>query len=126
VYERDGEVAAYAYATPHRERAGYRWAADVSVYVDAAHAREGIGRELYEAVIGLLRRQGIRNVLAGIALPNEASVRLHGSFGFVQVGVYRSIGWKLGRWHDVSWWQLDLGPDDGSEPPEPLGPQRLG
>ena len=120
-----GEVVGYAYANPHRERAAYRWSVEASAYVDAGHLRQGIGRELYEALIELLQRQGIRAVVAGITLPNEASVRLHESLGFEPVGVYRRIGWKLGRWHDVGWWQLDLGADDEAEPPDPRGPQRL-
>jgi L-amino acid N-acyltransferase YncA len=124
VDERGGEVVGFAYANPHRERAGYRWAADVSVYVDSKHRGQGVGRELYEALIGLIERQGVRRLLAGIALPNDASVRLHESLGFEPVGVYRRIGWKLGAWHDVGWWQLDLGEVDAA-PPELLGPQRL-
>lgn len=127
VSEREGEVVGFAYANPNRERAAYRWSAEVSVYVDAAHAREGVGRELYLALFGLLRRQGIRTVVAGITLPNDASVGLHESLDFGPVGVYRRIGWKLGRWHDVGWWQLDLGEGSGSDdPPQPpAGPQRL-
>ncbi len=124
VDERDGEVVGYAYADPHRERAAYRWSAEVSVYIEAGHRGQGVARGLYEALIELLRRQGIRRVLAGISLPNDTSVRLHESLGFEPVGVYRRIGWKLGRWHDVGWWQLDLGEGEG-EPQEPGGPQRL-
>ncbi len=124
VDERDGRVVGFAYAEPHRERPAYRWSADVSIYTDEAHRGEGVGRGLYEALFGLLRRQGIRMVVAGIAFPNDASVRLHESLGFEPVGIYRRIGWKLGTWHDVGWWQLDLGEGD-EEPAEPLGPQRL-
>ena len=124
VDERNGRVAGYAYAEPHRERPAYRWSVDVSVYVDESHRGQGVGRGLYEALFGLLRRQGIRTAVAGIALPNDASIRLHESLGFEPVGVYRRIGWKLGTWHDVSWWQLDLGEGD-AEPAEPLGPQQL-
>jgi L-amino acid N-acyltransferase YncA len=124
VDERHGQVVGYAYAEPHRERPAYRWAVDVSVYIDSEHRGQGVGRGLYAALFGLLRRQGIRTAVAGIALPNDASLSLHTSQGFEPVGVYRRIGWKLGRWHDVSWWQLDLGEGDG-EPAEPLGPQRL-
>src|SRR5690349_20193611 len=74
VSETGGEVVGYAYATPHRERAAYRWSAETSVYVAAGHERCGIGRELYETLFELLRRQGIVTVLAGITLPNDASV----------------------------------------------------
>jgi L-amino acid N-acyltransferase YncA len=122
VLERDGRVAGYAYASLHRARAGYRWAADVAVYVDAAHHGTGAGRELYGVLIERLRGQRIRQLCAGIALPNAASVGLHESFGFELVGVYRNIGWKAGEWLDVGWWQLDLGEQPGDPPPEPLAP----
>jgi phosphinothricin acetyltransferase len=123
VAERDGRVTGFAYASPHRARAAYRWAADVTVYVDAAHQRLGIGRTLYESLFELLRRQGLRILCAGVTLPNDASVALHEAFGFVHVGVYRDIGWKDGSWRDVGWWQLDLGAPAGDPPPEPLPPQ---
>ena len=123
----DGAVAGYAYATQHRARAAYRWAADVAIYVDRDRQRGGIGRTLYEALFALLRRQRLHSACAGITLPNDASVGLHRALGFEHVGTYRSIGWKAGAWRDVSWWQRQLAPggDDGARPPEPLGPQRL-
>jgi phosphinothricin acetyltransferase len=124
VLERSGVVAGYAYASQHRSRAAYRWTADVTVYIDQAQRRTGAGRELYEPLIGLLRRQRIRTVCGGITLPNEASVGLHEALGFERVGVYRNVGWKAGVWYDVGWWQLDLGAP-GEPPEEPLGPQRL-
>jgi L-amino acid N-acyltransferase YncA len=122
VAERDGRVAGFAYASPHRARAAYRWAADVAIYVDAAHHRAGVGRELYEALFELLRAQRLRIACAGITLPNAASVGLHEALGFVPVGVYRNIGWKDGSWRDVGWWQLDLGALPQEPPPDPLPP----
>jgi L-amino acid N-acyltransferase YncA len=106
---------------------GYRWAADVSVYVDARCRREGVGTALYRELFELLRRQGIRVVCAGITLPNPGSVALHESFGMEPLGVYRAVGWKAGGWRDVGWWQgrLDDGPAD-EPPPEPGPPVRLG
>lgn len=126
VLEDDGRIVAYAYASPHRARAGYRWAVDVAVYVDSAWQGRGAGRSLYEALLGLLRRQGLRSAVAGITLPNDASIGLHRALGFEQVGTYREIGWKAGAWRDVSWWQLRLAHcDDDGRPPEPRGPQQL-
>jgi L-amino acid N-acyltransferase YncA len=116
-----GEVVGFAYATSHRERAAYRWACDVSVYVDGAHHSRGLGRALYEALFPLLRAQRLQVACAGITLPNAASVGLHEALGFEPVGVYRGIGFKLGRWHDVGWWQLQLLPPDDA-PGEPLPP----
>jgi L-amino acid N-acyltransferase YncA len=122
VAERDGDVFAYAYACRHRERPAYRWAVDVSVYVAESQHRQGVGRSLYEALLKRLRQQGYWVACAGITLPNEASVQLHERLGFVPVGVYRGIGWKAGAWRDVGWWQLDLAPDAGDPPAEPLEP----
>jgi len=111
-----GEVVGYAYSSPHRERAAYRYAVDVSVYV-APHARGcGIAGRLYEDLLEQTAALGLRRAYAGIALPNPASVALHESAGFRPVGVYERVGWKLGRWHDVGWWQRDLG-DDPLAPP---------
>lgn len=128
VLEDRGRVVAFAYASPHRTRAAYRWACEVGIYVDSAAQRAGAGRRLYTALFELLRRQNLRVALAGITLPNEASVGLHRAMGFEQYGVQRAIGWKAGAWRDVSWWQLALAPGGGGEsgpPPEPLRPQRL-
>ncbi|HEY6100775.1 MAG TPA: arsinothricin resistance N-acetyltransferase ArsN1 family B [Anaeromyxobacter sp.] len=119
-----GRVAGYAYASRHRERAAYRWCVDVSVYVRDDRRRAGVGRALYTSLFSLLRLQGFRAAHAGITLPNEASVRLHQSLGFEAVGVYPRVGFKLGRWHDVGWWQLPLlersGEPGPTVPPEAL------
>ena len=108
VYERDGVVAGYAYATKHRVRAAYQWSVDTAVYVDEAHHRSGIGRGLYASLFAILAAQGFFNAYAGITLPNAGSVGLHEAVGFEPVGVYRKVGYKLGAWHDVGWWQLAL------------------
>jgi L-amino acid N-acyltransferase YncA len=125
VLEDAGRAVGYAYASPHHERAAYRWAADVAIYVDAAHHRRGAGRRLYTALLDLLRAQGLRVACAGITLPNDASVALHRAVGFQHVGTYRAIGWKAGAWHDVAWWQLRLCDDGGGPPAEPGPPPRL-
>ena len=122
VAEIDGEVAGYAYASRHRERASYRWAADVTVYISAAHQRRGIGRALYETLFGLLARQGIYAVCAGITLPNDASVGLHESLGFEPVGIYRDIAFKFGSWWSVGWWERMLRERAGDAPPAEVGP----
>ena len=118
VLEEDGEVVGYAYGGPFMSRAAYQWATGVSVYLAAGRRRTGGGRALYEALFDRLAARGHRTALAGIALPNDASVGLHRALGFELVGTYRRVGWKLGRWHDVAWYQRSLGEDDG--PPVPL------
>lgn len=103
-----GEVVGWASAGPHRDRAAYRWAADVAIYVAEDQRGAGLGRALYEALFVVLREQGITTVCAGITLPNAASVGFHEAFGFERVGVFRRIGYKAGAWRDVGWWQLQL------------------
>ncbi|HUE25873.1 MAG TPA: GNAT family N-acetyltransferase [Solirubrobacteraceae bacterium] len=125
VAEVGGPVVGFAYASAHRERASYRWAADVAVYLDPEYHARGIGRALYGALLPLLERQGIRVACAGITLPNDASVALHERFGFEQVGVYRRIGWKAGEWRNVGWWQLELVAPGEHAPPDPGPPARL-
>jgi phosphinothricin acetyltransferase len=129
VAEREGVVVGYAYAGPHRTRPGYRWAAEVSVFVDRPCHGSGVGRALYEELLARLRRQRLHVALAGITLPNHASVGLHEAMGFTPVGVYREVGWKAGAWRSVGWWQLLLadGPghqDDGRRPADPVRPGR--
>jgi L-amino acid N-acyltransferase YncA len=118
VLEDDGDVVGYAYGGPFMARAAYQWATAVSVYLAAGRRRTGGGRALYEALFERLAARGHRTALAGIALPNDASTGLHVALGFEPVGTYRRVGWKLGRWHDVAWYQRDLVVDDG--PPKPL------
>jgi L-amino acid N-acyltransferase YncA len=118
VLEQDDDVIGYAYGGPFMSRAAYQWATAVSVYLAPGRRRTGAGRALYRALFERLAARGHRTALAGIALPNEASIGLHVALGFELVGTYRRVGWKLGRWHDVAWYQRPLGNDDG--PPAPL------
>ncbi|MFI5387489.1 MAG: arsinothricin resistance N-acetyltransferase ArsN1 family B [Fimbriimonadales bacterium] len=118
VCEDQRQILGYAYASRHRERAGYRWSVDVSVYVREGHRRNGLGRALYSSLFAILRLQGFHNIVAGISLPNPASVSLHESMGMRLVGVYQGIGFKCGEWQDVGWWQLALRARDG-QPEEP-------
>jgi len=105
VAERGDAILGYAYASPHRTRAAYATSADIAIYI-ADHARgQGVGRALYTALFDRLRARSIHAVFAGIALPNPASIALHEAMGMVPVGIYREVGWKLGGWRDVGWWQ---------------------
>jgi L-amino acid N-acyltransferase YncA len=109
VADQSEEVIGYAYASRYRERAAYQWAVEVSAYVHEESRRSGVARALYRALLGVLKDLGYRTALAGIALPNEASVAFHESMGFTAIGIYRKVGYKMGTWHDVGWWQLALG-----------------
>lgn len=103
-----GKVCGYVYAGAFRDRAAYRWSVETTAYVREDCRGKGIGKRLYGALIEDLRALGYCQALAGIALPNAASVALHEGVGFTPVGVYRKVGFKLGTWHDVGWWQLQL------------------
>jgi phosphinothricin acetyltransferase len=118
VLEDGADVLGYAHGSTYRDRPAYQWSVEVSVYVAAEARGRGVGRRLYTALLALLRSQGFVSAYAGIALPNDASVRLHESMGFTPIGVYRNAGFKLGQWRDVGWWQLEL----QEPPPEPAPP----
>ena len=121
VCELDGMISGYAYASQHRERAAYRWTVEVTVYVHREHRGKGVGRLLYSELFGRLRTQGFFKAYAGILVPNPGSQAFHEAMGFTLVGVYRKIGYKLGGWRDVGWWELALQPEIDS-PPEPRTP----
>ena len=118
VAERQGMILGYAYATEHRTRSAYRWSTDVSVYLHSEARGQGLGTALYRSLFQILESQGFHRAHAGIALPNAASVALHRSTGFEHVGVYREVGFKFGRWHDVSWWAREL-TSGSTSPAEP-------
>jgi L-amino acid N-acyltransferase YncA len=121
VLEEAGRVVGYAYASPHRDRPAYQWSVEVSAYIDATDHRAGHGRALYAALFDILTAQGFVNAYAGITLPNPASVGFHKAMGFGEIGVYRGVGYKLGRWHDVIWLHRSLAPGrDQPGPPRPL------
>ena len=121
VHDEEGRILGYAYASRHRERAAYQWSVDVSCYVRPEARGRGIGKALYTELLRRLEAQGFRNAYAGIALPNEASVRLHESVGFTPIGIYRGVGFKQGAWRDVGWWGVRLGsPEAKPEPPRPF------
>ena len=113
-----GDVLGYAHAGKHRERAAYRWSVDFTAYLVPEEKRRGIGTELYRALVRICQSLGYYRAFAGITLPNEASIRLHEKIGFLPIGVYRRVGFKLGKWHDVGWWSLDLLPEEDA-PREP-------
>jgi L-amino acid N-acyltransferase YncA len=115
-----GQLQGYVYASRHRERAAYQWAVDVSAYVHVSSRGQGVAGRLYRNLFEQLRALGYCQAFAGIALPNAASVALHESVGFQPLGVYRQVGFKLGAWHDVGWWQHTL-----QSPAQPLPPRRF-
>lgn len=118
VATRQERVTGYAYASPHRSRAAYRWSVEVSVYLTPGEQGRGTARRLYEALFDELAALGYVSAYAGITQPNPASTRLHAGLGFTPAGVLRDVGFK-GGWHDVAWWQRRLRPP----PLEPQDPR---
>jgi L-amino acid N-acyltransferase YncA len=98
----------YAKAGVWRERAAYKWTAEVGIYVARDMQRIGLGTQLYRALITACRERGLHSLIGGITLPNESSVRLHERVGFVKVAHFAQAGFKFGAWHDVGFWQLML------------------
>jgi L-amino acid N-acyltransferase YncA len=103
-----GAVAGFAHASKWKGRCAYRYSAEVTVYVDPDGRGRGAGASLYASLISMLRERGVHVLLAGIALPNEASVAIHEKFGFEKVAHLKEVGFKFEKWIDVGYWQLTL------------------
>jgi len=108
VWEEDGQVLGYAYASSWRSRHAFRFAVETTIYMDMGHHGKGIGEKLYRALVQALRERGFHSALGCLALPNGPSVALHEKLGFTKVGHMREAGWKFSRWVDVGFWELLL------------------
>ena len=108
----DKQVAGYAYYSPYRSRASYRWAKEISVYINENFYKLGIARALYSTLLDIAREQGLFTMLAIITIPNMPSIHFHEKMGFVKCAEYKNIGFKLGHWQNVGWWQLELFGED--------------
>jgi phosphinothricin acetyltransferase len=108
VLEHHDALIGYAYAHEFNPRTAYQWSAETSIYLTESQQRRGGGSKLYAQLLRRLTERGYRRAFAGITQPNLASNAFHQSFGFQAAGLFRNVGWKDGRWHDVSWMQLDL------------------
>ena len=106
VCEENGEILGYAYGRQFRPRRAYRHSIEVSVYIKNGAQGKSIGTRLYERLFPEIRQKDFHALIAGISLPNEASVRLHEKFGFEKVAHFREVGFKFGRWIDVGYWEL--------------------
>ena len=113
-----GRAFVYASTSPLRGRSAYRFSVETGLYLEPGAQGRGLGRALLSAHLELLARQGFVTAIAGISLPNAASVALHEKLGFVLSGIERGVGFKLGEWVDVGRWQRNLAPRSGA-PAEP-------
>ncbi len=114
----NGEIIGYAYGCKHRYRTAYSWSAESTIYMKSDFHGKGIGRVLYNTLFSILQLQGFVNVYAGVGLPNEKSERFHEAMGFEIIGDFKKIGYKLGKWHNVRWFQKHLS-EHKIEPPTP-------
>lgn len=105
VAERDGRVVGYAGSHGFRPKAAYDTSVETTVYLAATALGEGIGARLYGALFEALASERVHRALAGITLPNSASIALHRRFGFAPIGIFREVGHKLGRYWDVQWFE---------------------
>ncbi|MGW6796614.1 N-acetyltransferase family protein [Streptomyces chartreusis] len=101
-------ILGYATSGPHRPKPAYATSVEVTVYLAPDAGRRGIGTLLYKALFDALAGEDLHRAYAGIAQPNEASVRLHERFGFRHVGTFREVGRKFGRYWDVAWYEKGL------------------
>jgi len=106
IAEDEGQILGYAYAAQFKLRDAYKYSAEVSIYVRNNAKQKGVGTQLYEVLFEELYDTSIHTFIAGISLPNEASVRFHEKLGFKKVAHFREVGYKLGRWVDVGYWQM--------------------
>lgn len=108
LYEEEGRVVGYAYASKWRARSAYRYSTESSVYIRNGHNSRGIGSALYGKLLEILSGMEMKTIIAGISLPNDASRRLHEKLGFEKVAHFVQVGKKFEKWIDVGYWQLNL------------------
>ncbi len=106
VAEDHGEIFGYAYAALYKPRRAYRFSVEVSVYVKSDLKQKGIGKMLYQKLFKELAETETHAIIVGIALPNEASIKLHEHFGFEKIAHFREVGFKFGKWIDVGYWEV--------------------
>jgi phosphinothricin acetyltransferase len=108
VYEIEGKVVGYAYATEWRTRSAYRFSVECTVYLDKNYRSKNIGTQLYIDLIELLKKKGRHTIIAVITLPNNKSIAVHEKLGFRKVAHFEEVGYKFDKWIDVGFWQYNF------------------
>lgn len=108
VYEEDGKILGYGYATTWKSRSAYKYSVETSIYVNKDSKGLGIGTNLYECLLKELKVRGIHRAIAGISLPNMASVSLHEKIGFKKIAEFTEVGYKFDEWINVGYWEYKL------------------
>jgi L-amino acid N-acyltransferase YncA len=106
VAETEGTIAGYAYGSLWKTRSAYRFAVESTIYLAPESLGRGLGTTLYARLLDMLSACEAHRAVGCIALPNDASVALHEKLGFRKIGIFDEVGWKLGRWVDVGYWEL--------------------
>lgn len=106
VADEGGEIFGYAYASKFKLREAYDFSVEVSIYVKHERKKRGTGTMLYEDLFDELEDSDVHAIIAGIALPNDGSVKFHEKLGFEKVAHFKEVGYKLGRWIDVGYWEM--------------------
>ena len=122
VCEANGEIIGYCYSGIHRVKTAYQWSTECTIYIAQAYHRKGIAKELYKTLFAILKLQGFVNVYAGVSVPNEQSEKFHIKSGFTEIGLFEKIGYKLGQWHNLKFFQLILNEHSAN----PLPPVSIG
>jgi L-amino acid N-acyltransferase YncA len=108
VAEHARELVGYCYASRWKARSAYRHSVETTIYLKPGCEGRGLGRQLYAALLDVLKAKGVHAAIGGAALPNVASAALHEKLGFERVGTFREVGFKHGRWVDVAYWEIVL------------------
>jgi L-amino acid N-acyltransferase YncA len=106
VFESDGGVIGYAYASEWNSRSAYKRSAEITVYLTNGETQRGLGTLLYTELIKQLKSMGCHAIIGGISLPNESSIRLHEKLGLEKVAHFKEVGCKFEKWIDVGYWEL--------------------
>jgi phosphinothricin acetyltransferase len=109
VAEEDSRAVGYASSREFRSKAAYARTVETTIYLAAERTGRSLGRELYGALLDLMRAEPeVHRAVAGITLPNAASLALHEKLGFEPMGTFHEVGFKIGRYWDVQWFQRGM------------------
>lgn len=105
VAEAEGAFAGYAGTLQFRVKEAYRTSVETTLYIHPDFQRKGVGLRLYGSLFDALKDEDVHRAYAGITVPNEPSIVLHERAGFRHIGTYSEVGFKLGQYHDVAWYE---------------------
>lgn len=105
VAEADGALAGYVGTLQFRVKEAYRTSVETTIYIHPDFQRKGVGLRLYGSLFDVLKDEDVHRAYAGITVPNEPSIVLHERAGFCHIGTYSEVGFKMGKYHDVAWYE---------------------